>query len=234
MESGFLNALFRDPVINRLAAKKTGKPGAAIPETVVAKVTTQKGDAAVLRWEGGTFSAILNAKAEPGEMLLLKYNGTRESRPHYKIMTRFPGRAEIPSTNARSEQTEPFLFAIMPGVLNKAGSAPALVRFLPRGQKEPAHKTASEPLLEIFIDTDNFGLMVVRFYFYPGSEKLECQFVVESKAAGEALQREAERLVNEAGGEQKQGRALQWSVGNLHRMATEALQDGGINLNKKA
>ncbi len=235
MDSSILNALFRDPVINRLTAGKTVQSRADIPESLVAKVTALKGEAAVLRWEGGTFTAVLNAKVSPGEILLLKYKGMKEDRSHYRIMARFPGVNELNSGANRGEPSDSFLLGIMPGGVNQEGEAPALLRFLSRGKQQRAEGIETEPLLELFIDTDNFGLVLVRFFYYPGGKKLDCRFVVESKEAGEALQHEAERLVDEAGGKgEEKGKPLQWSVGNLQRAASEALHQGGFNLNARA
>lgn len=235
MDKSILSALFRDPVLNRLASGKTIQPRPEIPKSLVAKVTALKGEAAVLRWEGGNFTAVLNARVSPGETLLLEYNGMKDNRSHYRIMARFPGSNESNTGAIRGETPEPFLFGIMPGVANQEGHAPALVRFLPRGKQQPAEKTEPEPFLELFIDTENFGLVLVRFFYHSGGKKLECRFVVESREAGEALQQEAERLVDEAGGtSEDKGKPLQWSVGNLHLAASEALHQGGYTLNTRA
>jgi hypothetical protein len=233
MDSGILNALFRDPVLNRLAVSEaaTGKP--ALPESVVARVTAMKGDLAMLRWQGGNFSASLNAAVTPGETLLLKYNGVKEGRSHYRIMARFPVGADQAQGPAR-ETGEPFLFGLMPAETNKKHSTPALVRFMPdQGKKNEAYDSR-EPLLEIFLDTENFGLVLIQFFFLQ-KDRLECQFVVESPEAGKALQSEAERLIAEAGGgnRNQSNEPLRWSVGNLRRTISEVLAQGGLNLNKR-
>jgi len=235
VDSSILNALFRDPVINRLTSGKTVQTRADIPESLVAKVTALKGEAAVLRWDGGTFTAVLNAEVTPGETLLLSYKGMKEGRSHYRIMARFPGGKDLNSAAIGGESSESFLLGIMPGGVKQDGQTPALLRFYSRGNQQRAEELESEPLLELFIDTEHFGLVLVRFFYYPGGKKLDCRFVVESKEAGEALQHEAERLIEEAGSiNEDKGKPLHWSIGNLQLAASEALSQGGYTLNTRA
>jgi len=239
LDSSFLTALFRDPVLNRLTASKPSGSvgsGARMPESLVAKVTALKGEAAVLRWEGGTFAALLNAETTPGEKLFLKYNGMKEGKPHYRIMARIPGSntAENNILPNRMEAGESFLFALMPGVAGRQGARPALVRFTPRDEKRKPANNQPEPLIELFLDTERFGLILVRFFYQQG-KNIECRFVVESREAGRDLQGEAERFIDETGGSGQAGDTpLKWSVGNLRKKAAEVLHHGGYGINKKA
>ncbi len=237
MDSRILSAIFQDPVLKQLTAgKSTGQGRSKMPESLVAKVTALKGDAAVLRWEGGNFTAHLNARVVPGETLLLNYNGTKEGRPHYRIMARLPGSATTES-NAfinRADFSEPLLFGLFPGAANRYRSSPALVRFIPPRNKRERSHAQPDPLMELFLDTENFGLVLVYFYSYAG-KRLEFRFVVESQKAGKALEKEARRLVKEAGGEDNNTAVpLQWSVGNLRKKAVEILHQGGFGLNARA
>jgi len=233
LDNSILNALLRDPVLNRLAVSETSSGKSVLPESVVAKVTAMKGDIAMLRWQGGNFNASLNASVAPGETLLLKYSGTKEGRSHYRIIARFPIGADQAQGSAR-DSGEPLLFGLMPDQTNKDNSKPALVRFMPENIKHKGEFEGREPLIELYLDTESFGIVLVQFFFVQ-KDRLECQFVVESPDAGRALQAEAERLIAEAGGEKRNqtNEPLRWSVGNIRRTVSEVLSQGGLKLNKK-
>ncbi len=235
MDSNILNALFRDPVINRLTSGKTNQSKPGIPESLVAKVTALKGDAAVLLWKGGNFTAFLDARVSPGETLFLKYSGIKEGRSQYRIMARLPDNPDSTLTPGRAEPGEPLLFGLIPKPLEKQGNSPALVRFLPPREQHRTVKEDPNPLLELFLDTNNFGMVLIRFYYHQ-ENRLECHFVVESQEAGQALQCEAEKVVAEAGGQEnnKKSELLSWSVGDLRKITTEVLHRGGFSLNTKA
>jgi hypothetical protein len=234
LDSNILNALLRDPVINRLTAAQPASIRASLPETLVAKVISLKGDLASLRWQDGSFTASLSARVTPGETLLLKYNGVKQGSSHYRIMARFPLGGESGEVSYR-DSNEPLLFGMMPETRSGRETVPALVRFLP--QKKGGADSGGElkPLLELFIDTESFGLVLARFYYHK-DDRLQCRFIVESQEAGEALQGEAERLIEEAGGTKSadQNDSLHWSVGNLRRSAAEVLHQGGFSLNTQA
>lgn len=234
MDSGILNALFRDPVINKLTSGKPPVAGRPLPENLIARVIALKGDLATLRWEGGQFSASLNARVIPGETLLLQYNGIQKGRSHYKIMARFTGEIDN-SGMANRDPGEPLLFGLMPSTAGKQGSSPALVRFFSEGKNNAEEVSEAKPLLELFLDTEHFGLVLVRFFYYKDN-RLECRFIVESKESGLALQREAEKIIKEngEGGEPPQGEVIRWSIGNLRQVAAEALHQGGGSLNTQA
>ncbi len=234
MDSSILGALFRDPVIKRLTVDRPPSTRAGLPDTVVARVSSVKGDMAVLRWQEGVFNASLDARVVPGETLLLKHKETKQGRPHYRIMARLSSATDDKNLSGR-EQAEPFLFGLMPDAGGKRGALPALVRFLPQDKQAKDLYDEPEPLLELFLDTDNFGLVLVRFIYHK-HDRLECRFIVESEQAGQALQKEAERLVVEAGGAStdEKREPLQWSVGNLRREAIEVMHRGGFSLDKKA
>ena len=234
MDSSILNAIFRDPVLSRLVAGETSATKASLPENIVAKVASLKGEIANLRWQGGNFTATLSASVNPGETLLLKYSGLKESRPHYKIMARFPAGSEN-ATGSIKESSEPLLFGLMTQQAEKESPAPALVKLLPRKQQGNDLVENRDPLIELFIDTESFGLVLVRFYYHK-DDRLECHFVVESTEAGQALQFEADSLVTEAGGNQdgQNSEPLRWTVGNLRKTAAETLSQGGLNLNARA
>lgn len=233
MLDAIVDLLMRDPVINRLSApeKPPEKPG--LPQALVAKVTALKGEVASLRWQGGSFSALLNASALPGETLFLKQSGVKEGRPHYRIMTRLAGPEEL--REGAKVPGEPQLFSLMTLMPNQKTVLPALVRFTPETAKNSGFSGPKEPLLELFLDTENLGLVLVQFY-YLQKDRFSCRFVVESAASGKALQAEAENLVKEAGqGEEHQGgEVLRWSVGNLKRAVSEVLLQEGCSLDKKA
>ena len=234
MDSGILGALFRDSAINRAA---TGRPAVArgsLPETLTARVLSAKGETAHLRWQDGNFTASLSARVVPGETLLLKYGGVKKGQSHYRIVARLnPGQDSGPA-GAR-ELTEPLIFGMAPADDGGEAKSTALVRVLPRKGGKQAAGSVQDPLMELYLDTDNFGLILVRFY-YQGDDSLQCRFVLESVQAGEALQQEADRLLVEASGEQAlSGREpLQWTVGNLRRSALEALHKSGFSLDRQA
>lgn len=234
MDSSILNAIFRDPVLGRLATGETSATKASLPEKVVAKVVSLKGEIANLRWQGGSFTATLSASVNPGETLLLKYSGLKEGRSHYKIMARFPAGSES-AAGSFKESSEPLLFGLMTQQAEKESHAPALVKLLPRKNQGSDAAETRDPLIELYIDTESFGLVLVRFYYYK-DDRLECHFVVESTEAGQALQLEADALVTEAGGNKdgQNSEPLRWSVGNLRKAAAETLSLGGLNLNARA
>lgn len=234
MESGILNALFSDPVINRLTSGKVPSANKNLPEKLVARVMGLKGDAATLRWEGGQFSASLSARVVTGETLLLQYSGVKKGRSHYKIVARFSSEIDSSGSGTR-DSSEPVLFGLMPGTYGKQGSNPALVRFLPEGKKSSEPGKEVKPLLELYLDTDNFGLVLVQFFFHKG-DRLECRFVVETREAGQALQSEADNLIAESDetGQEKETDSLRWTVANLRQLTAEALHMSGINLNTQA
>lgn len=234
MDSGILNALFRDPVINRLTAGHSTAGKANLPSNLVAKVIALKGEVATLRWQGGTITATLNARVFPGETLLLEYSGVRKSRFHYRIMARFTAETDSLGSASR-ESASPELIGLIPDATDKQNSAPALVRYLPPGKREKQASEERKPIFELFMDTENFGLVLIRF-FYHKDDRLECRFIVESIEAGEALQGQADRIIAEsAEGSSNEGSAsLKWSVGNLRQAAAEVLHQGGMKLNTKA
>ncbi len=234
MDSSILNAIFRDPVLNRLTAGETSTTKASLPENVVAKVASLKGEIATLRWQGGSFTATLNASVNASETLLLKYSGLKEGRSHYKIMARFPAGSES-VTGSVKDSSEPILFGLMTQQTEKENPAPALVKLLPRKKQGADSEEAKDPLIELFIDTESFGLVLVRFYYYK-DDRLECHFIVETREAGQALQFEADALVTEAGGniDGENSEPLRWTVGNLRKTAAETLSQGGLNLNARA
>ncbi len=234
MNSRIMDVLFRDPVINRLAAGRTATGKGNLPLNLVAKVTALKGEAATLRWQGGVFTAVLNARALPGETLLLEYNGIRKGHSHYRITARLNTAADSVKTTVR-ESAEPQLFGLMPGTGGEQGAVPALVRFLPPEKQDSKTAEEVDPLLELFVDTENFGLVLIRFYYH-NDDRLECRFIVESYQAGRALQLEADSLTAEsgAGREEEKPASLRWSVGNLRQVAVEVLHQGGLSLNARA
>ncbi len=234
MDSSILNAIFRDPVLSRLSTGETSTTKASLPENIVAKVASLKGEIANLRWQGGSFTATLSASVNPGETLLLKYSGIKEGRSHYKIMARFPAGGESAAGSVR-DSFEPLLFGLMTQQADKESPAPALVKLLPRKNQGTDAVETRDPLIELFIDTESFGLVLVRFYYHK-DDRLECHFVVESTEAGQALQFEADSLVTEAGGNQdgQNSEPLRWTVGNLRKTAAETLSQGGLNLNTRA
>ena len=234
MDSKILNALFRDPVINHLTSGKPSAVGRTLPENLIARVIALKGDLATLRWEGGQFSASLNARVIPGETLMLQYNGIKKGRSHYKIMARFTG--EIDNSGlANRDPGEPLLFGLMPSGAGKQGSSPALVRFFSEGKNDAEDLSEAKPLLELFLDTEHFGLVLIRFFYYKDN-RMECRFIVESKEAGLSLQREAEKIIaeNDGGKGTSRGEIIRWSVGNLRQITAEALHKGGASLNTQA
>lgn len=234
MDSGILSALFRDPVINKLTAGQKPSAGRPLPENLIARVMGLKGDLATLRWEGGQFTASLSARVIPGETLLLRYNGVKKGRSHYKIMARFAGEVDN-SGFASRDPGEPMLFSLMSATSGKQGTSPALVRFYPEGKKTAEEVAEAKPLLELFLDTENFGLVLVRFFYYKDN-RMECRFIVESKEAGIALQREAEKIIaeSEVGNRTEGSEVIRWSVGNLRQITAEALHKGGGSLNTQA
>ncbi len=229
-----LSALLRDPVINRLTSKQSPARGAALPETLVARVVSLKGETAVLRYQGGTFNAALDANVSAGETLLLKYNGSIKGRSHYKILSRIPAAINSGELSSR-EAAEPMHFGLMPSSAGTKCAAPALVRFQPERGSATGSAGPAEPFLELFVDTDSFGLILVSFYYHK-DDRLECRFVVETAEAGFALQEEALRIVNEAGGHEHKMRSetLKITVGNPQKAAAEAIYSGGRGLNVKA
>lgn len=237
MDTSIIKTLFQDPVINKLTTGKITRSGSAIPETLVAKVTGLKGDAAVLRWEGGSFTALLNARVTTGENLLLRYTGRREGQSYYRIMARLPASGENRLPGNRGAAGEPLLFGLMPASSAERGSRPALVRFLPPGKRPVTSGKEQEPLLELFLDTESFGLVLVRFY-YEQKNRLQCKFVVESREAGYKLEHEAQRLIAEGKHNDSQvnktKKILDWTVGDLRRLSIEALHRGGHDLNTRA
>ncbi len=237
MDTSIIKTLFQDPVINKLTTGRATRPGPAMPETLVAKVTGLKGDVAVLRWQGGSFSAMLNARVATGENLLLRYTGRREGHSYYRIMARLPSSSESRLPGNRAAANEPLLFGLMPASSAELGSRPALVRFLPPGKRSVTSGKEREPLLELFLDTDRFGLVLVRFY-YEHNNRLQCKFVVESREAGLKLEHEAERLIAEGkhkdSQDKKSKNVLDWTVGNLRKLSIEALHHGGYDLNTRA
>ncbi len=234
MDSKILNALFRDPVINQLTSGKPSAVGRALPESLIARVIAFKGDFATLRWEGGQFTASLNARVVPGETLMLQYSGVKKGRSHYKIMARFTGDIDN-SGLVNRDAGEPVLFGLVPSAGGKQGSSPALVRFFSEGKNDAEDLSEAKPLLELFLDTEHFGLVLVRFFYYKDN-RLECRFIVESKEAGLALQREAEKIIaeNDGGKGTSRGEIIRWSVGNLRQITAEALHKGGASLNTQA
>lgn len=236
MDVSMLNALLGDPVIKRLTAGRVAPGGGTLPETLVARVTATRGDYAVLRWQEGNFTASLNAAVNPGEILLLKNSGVRQGRPHYRILTRMPSGEEGLERSPARDTAEPVLFGLMPSAGSGKGALPALVRFNPQGgSSAESPEQTGPPLLELFIDTERFGLVLVRFYYH-GDDRLQCRFIMESREAGEALQGEASRLAAEAGGPAGGERevSLHWSVGNLRKTVLETLHKEGYTLNRQA
>ena len=234
MDSTILDALFRDPVLSRLTTGKSSGTRLSLPETLVARVVSLKGDLAVLRWTGGNFTATLSAEVTPGETLLLKHDSINEGRLHYRIMSRMNITAEVTQGPLR-ENSDPFLFALMPRTAELDTPVPSLVRFRP-GQTENSKELHNKtPLLEIYVETDHFGLLLIEIYYHR-DERLECHFVVESREAGEALQEEASKIIaeTELQEEDNNGRPLSWSVGNLRQTVVEVLNRGGFNFNAKA
>lgn len=231
MPANILDLLFRDPVLSRLSKAEAPAEKIVLPKTVTAKVVRVKGDLAMLRWSGGTFSAELSASASPGETLLLKHSGLKEKRPHYRIMARLTGAGE--EQGARVKAQEPLVFGWVPPAAGEKQEPPALVRFTPErlGGKESLQQ--KEPLLELCFDTEHLGLVMVQFFFLQ-KDRFSCQFVVETREAGELLQAEAERLIREAGAsEEEAGEPLRWMVGNVRRVVAEVVTAEGLSLNKK-
>ena len=233
MFNSIVDLLLRDPVLSRLGAPEKVPEKANLPETLVAKVTALKGEVAQLRFSGGSFSALLNAPAVPGETLFLKQSGVKEGRPHYRIMSRLKGSEEL--HQGAKAPGEPQLFSLMSLIPDQKSALAALVRFVPEGAKGAGHMGPKEPLLELFLDTENLGLVLVQFY-YLQKDRFACQFVVESVDSGRALQKEAENLVKEAARDDnyETGEVLRWSVGNLKRAVSEALLQEGYSLDIKA
>lgn len=235
MDSGILRALANDPVIRRLTAGRAQSPSPALPRSMVAKVISLKGDLAVLQREEGTLTASLNARVTPGEVLMLRYSGRREELPHYRIMARLPAGEDTGPTASRGSG-EPVLLGFLPGQAGGSGSLPTLLRFKPdRQSSEGSDPAKPEPLLEMFLDTDSFGLVLIQFYYFRDN-RLQCRFTVESESAGRALEKEAGRLVAEAAGSgaAETGEPLQWSVGDLRRVTAEALHQGGLQMDRRA
>ncbi len=235
LSGSFFDTLLKDPLINRLSGKKPISGGNKLPENLVAKVLSTKGELSVLKWPGGVFTATLNAKVTPGETLLLKYNGLKNDRSHYRIINRFISGADAESTTLRNS-SEPLLFGLMPPADSGEQNRPALVRFVsPREREKRKSASEQEPLLELMIDTESFGLVMVQFFSYQGN-RLECQFLVESKEAGRALQYQAKQLIVEAGGtkEEQQGEPIRWTVGALQKDIARILHESGLSLNTQA
>lgn len=234
MEGSIINALFRDPVIKGLTAGKTTSARSNLPSNLVAKVITLKDEAAVLRWKGGVITASLNARVSPGETLLLEHKGFRAGRLHYRIMARFT--AETDSFGkATREAADPVLLGLMPAYEKKHEQVPAMLRYLP--PKKNKNKSAAEkkPLFELFMDTESFGLILIRFYYHQ-DDRLECRFIVETEDAGHALQQIADSIIAESADENEARKveSLSWTIGNLGQAAAEALNIGGSSLNARA
>jgi len=235
VSGSFFNALLKDPVISRLSGKNQPSSGGKLPENLVARVLSLKGDLSVLKWQGGVFTATLNASVTPGETLLLKYNGLKGDRSHYRIMARFPTGLESESSSLRNAH-EPFLFGLLPPSRTGEQNQPALIRFLPPREGKATNIAGDQdPLLELMIDTDSFGLVMVRF-FYHRNQRMECQFVVESQEAGVALQNQAKQLIVEAGGnaEEQAGEPLRLVVDSLQKDIAMMLHKSGFSLNVQA
>jgi hypothetical protein len=234
LDSSIITALLRDPVVNRLTGSLAAEAKKELPETIVARVTALRGEVAKLHWQGGIFLASLSASVIPGETLLLKYSGIRQERSHYRIMARFPAGTESVEGRPR-EASEPFLFGLLLQSPGGQEDIPALARFLPSCKQGEDPSGGPDPILELFIDTESFGLVLIRFYYYRDN-RLECRFIVESREAGEALEHEAECLVTEQTGlkDNQDRAALKWVVGDLRQFTAQVLHQGGLNLNRKA
>ncbi len=233
MDSSIINALFRDPVIKHLTAGKPTSARPNLPSNLVAKVTELKGDAAVLRWKGGVITASLNARVSPGETLLLEHRGYREGRLHYRIMARFTAETDSFGKTIR-EIGEPVLLGLASVYEKKEEQASAMLRYLPPEKNRKRSADGRKPLFELFMDTDNFGLVLIRFYYHQ-DDRLECRFVVESEDAGHALQQIADSIISENADEDEARKveSLSWTVGNLSQAAVEALHKERNSLNTR-
>lgn len=199
------------------------------------RVVALKGDLAVLQRPEGEFTAHINAQVNAGETLLLKLSGTRQGRPHYRIMARLSTANDQAGYIIR-DSGEPLLIGLQPSAGgDRSGRPAALVRYLPRHKAEGERSESPGPLIELFIDTDHFGLILAQFFMHQ-EKRLECRFLVESPEAGKALQAEADKLAAEIAGPagERRSEPLKWSVGNLRRTAAEMLQQGGLGFNAKA
>ncbi len=234
MEGSIINALFRDPVIKRLTAGKTASTRPNLPSNLVAKVITLKDEAAILRWKGGVITASLNARVSPGETLLLEHKGFREGRLHYRIMARFT--AETDSLGkATREAAEPVILGLMPACGKKHEQVPAMLRYLPPKKNKNESAAEKKPLFELFMDTESFGLILIRFYYYQ-DDRLECRFIVETEGAGHSLQHIADSIIAENADETETRKfeSLNWRVGNLGQAAAEALNIEKSSINTRA
>lgn len=234
MEGSIIKALFRDPVIKHLTAGKTTSARPNLPSNLVAKVVNLKDEAAVLRWKGGVITASLNARVSPGETLLLEHRGFRGGRLHYRIMARFT--AETDSFGrATREASDPVLLGLMPADEKKYDQIPAMLRYLPPKKNKSKPAAEKKPLFELFMDTESFGLVLIRFYYHQ-DDRLECRFIVETEEAGHSLQQIADNIIAESTdkNETRKVDSLSWTVGNLGQVAAEALNIDRSGLNARA
>ena len=199
------------------------------PAHLVARVISIKGELALLRWAEGNFTALLNAPVEPGETLLLEFAGMQDQRRLYRIVDRLSaGPAGEP---ARQEEAVPQTIGFLPRASENHAPPPALLHCRPR-QNRAGGAGTSETLMELYVETEHYGLVAVSFT--QCGNRFGCHFYVESPEAGEALQREAQRLVGESGFDRKEDTLLNWSVRNLRREAAAVLRCGGYGVNVKA
>ncbi|MGM0652995.1 MAG: hypothetical protein ACQES4_09495, partial [Bacillota bacterium] len=163
-----------------------------------------------------------------------EHKGYREGRLHYRIMARFT--AETDSFGKTTHDiNEPVLFGLVPAYGKDEEQVSAMLRYLPPKKNRKSTAADKKPLFELFMDTESFGLVLIRFYYHQ-DDRLECRFIVESEDVGHALQEVADRILSQGSSENeaRQGESLSWTVGNLGRAAAEALNKERNSLNTRA
>ncbi|MEW5784986.1 MAG: hypothetical protein AB1767_07945 [Bacillota bacterium] len=228
VEVNILYALLQNLLsTNRMAEPSLPREG--YPASLEARVVSVKGELALLRWDGGTFTALLNAPVVPGETVLLEYLGLKQERCHYRILSRYTS-AAAGESSSRDNQA-PLIFGLILG-FDGDHPAPALLRYHPRNMRPENLTGDNDPILELFVETENIGLVAVRFTQKKG--RLGCHFFVETAGAGEALEREARRIAGAAGTPVDGTVLLRWSVSDLRREAETIIQNSRHAVNTRA
>ncbi len=130
-----------------------------LPERLVAHVKEAKTELALLRWEGKTFTARIDVPVKKGEYLMLQFKGMKEGKFFYRVLAR----SFEPIIQEGSRYPTQHML-----VQNSYGIPyPLLYRYYEdREERQEEEKAETETkevvVLDFAVETQNFGLIIVR------------------------------------------------------------------------
>jgi len=202
---------------------------------LLAKVVNVKDGKVILNSPQGQLIGKLETPVFQGERLLLEFTGIREGRFHFSILARSHNNTDLLDKNIK-EQRPPLWWALLVNTGIGMPDYPVIIRYFPQGkfsQKNTYLAGNSVSILELIIETNNLGLLMIKIEF--SQQQMHCSFLVETHDVGKCLEKEAIKIVQQKGDNFSTTQSLlSWKVHPVRQELIHSISEEVFIIDKKA